>query len=92
MLKEKIFQKLGAKQPKDFIIYGFGQAINLISPLLVIPYIVSICGEEGLGKAGVGFSFALIAIVLVDYGDSCRDKIASVFDFVLPESLIDSDY
>ena len=31
-------------------------------------------------------------IVLVDYGDSCRDKIASVFDFVLPESLIDSDY
>ena len=68
MLKEKIFQKLGAKQTKDFIIYGFGQAINLISPLLVIPYIVSICGEEGLGKAGVGFSFALIAIVLVDYG------------------------
>jgi len=68
MLKEKILQKLGAKQTKDFIIYGIGQAINLISPLLVIPYIVSICGEEGLGKAGVGFSFALIAIVLVDYG------------------------
>ena len=31
-------------------------------------------------------------IILIDYGDSCRDKIASVFDFVLPESLIDSDY
>lgn len=68
MLKEKIAQKLGAKQAKDFIIYGFGQAVNLISPLLVIPYIVSICGEEGLGRAGVGFSFALIVIVLVDYG------------------------
>lgn len=68
MLKEKIVTKLKSKQIKDFIVYGFGQAINLISPLLVIPYIVFICGEEGLGKAGVGFSFALIAIVLVDYG------------------------
>lgn len=68
MLKEKIVNKLKSKQAKDFIIYGFGQAINLISPLLVVPYIVFICGEEGLGKAGVGFSFALIAIVLVDYG------------------------
>jgi len=68
MLKEKIVAKLKSKQIKDFIIYGFGQAINLLSPLLVIPYIVFICGEEGLGKAGVGFSFALIAIVLVDYG------------------------
>lgn len=52
---------------KDFGIYGLGQAINIISPLLVIPYIVMICGESGLGKIGVGFSFALIAIVLVDY-------------------------
>lgn len=52
---------------KDFGIYGLGQAINIISPLLVIPYIVIICGESGLGKIGVGFSFALIAIVLVDY-------------------------
>lgn len=52
---------------KDFGIYGLGQAVNIISPLLVIPYIVIICGESGLGKIGVGFSFALIAIVLVDY-------------------------
>ena len=52
----------------NITIYGFGQAINLISPLLVIPHIVYYCGEEGLGKTGVGFSFALIAIVLVDYG------------------------
>lgn len=68
MLKEKIASKLKSQQIKNFIIYGFGQAVNLISPLLVIPYIVFVCGEEGLGKAGVGFSFALIAIVLVDYG------------------------
>ena len=66
----KIFCKLftNNKKLKDFLIYGFGQAVNLISPLLVIPYLVSICGEEGLGKIGVGFSLALIAIVLVDYG------------------------
>jgi O-antigen/teichoic acid export membrane protein len=64
----KITSLTKTKQFKDFIIYGFGQAVNLISPLLVIPYIVSVCGEEGLGKIGVGFSFALIAIVLVDYG------------------------
>ena len=66
----KIFCKLftNNKKLKDFLIYGFGQAVNLISPLLVIPYLVSTCGEEGLGKIGVGFSLALIAIVLVDYG------------------------
>ena len=68
MLKEKIASKLKGQQFRNFIIYGFGQAVNLISPLLVIPYIIFVCGEEGLGKSGVGFSFALIAIVLVDYG------------------------
>ena len=65
MLKKK---KIKNTQFKNFVIYGFGQVVNLISPLLVMPYIVSICGEDGLGKVGVGFSFALIAIVLVDYG------------------------
>lgn len=66
----KLNLKIVAQSPKlkNFIIYGFGQAINLISPLIVIPYIISVCGEEGLGKTGVGLSFALIAIVLVDYG------------------------
>ena len=68
MLKNRLLNKFKSKQFKNFIIYGLGQAVNLIGPLLVIPYIVHICGEEGLGKAGVGFSFALIAIVLVDYG------------------------
>ncbi|HEX9981550.1 MAG TPA: oligosaccharide flippase family protein [Flavobacterium sp.] len=59
---------LSSRKARDFAIYGFGQAVNLISPLLVIPHIVAVCGESGLGKAGVGFSFALIAIVLVDAG------------------------
>lgn len=68
MLTQNIINKLKNQKIKNFLIYGFGQAINLISPLLVIPHIVYYCGEEGLGKTGVGFSFALIAIVLVDYG------------------------
>lgn len=68
MLKKNILEKIENKQFKNFVVYGFGQIINLISPLLVIPYIVRICGEEGLGKSGVGLSFAFIAIVLVDYG------------------------
>ena len=33
-----------------------------------MPYLVAICEKEGLGKIGVGFSFALIFIVLVDFG------------------------
>ena len=65
ILHQKLFQ---SKKIKNFFIYGFGQAINLISPLLVIPYIVSICAKDGLGKIGVGFSFALIFNVLIDYG------------------------
>lgn len=48
--------------------YGFGQAFNLITPILVIPYIVSICGETGYGKIGVGMAIAFFLMVFVDYG------------------------
>lgn len=49
-------------------VYGIGQAFNLISPLLITPYIVYRCGEEGLGKTGVSLSLMFILIVIVDYG------------------------
>jgi len=55
------------KKKQDFFIYGIGQAFNLISPLLVIPYIVSVCNTEGIGKAGLGFNMALFLILIVDY-------------------------
>ncbi|MBD3581586.1 lipopolysaccharide biosynthesis protein [Flavobacterium selenitireducens] len=50
-----------------FFIYGFGQAVNLISPIVVIPYIIGVVGEKGLGKAGMGMSLSYILIVVVDY-------------------------
>lgn len=60
-----IFNK---KKITDFIIYGFGQVINLLSPLLVMPFLILRCGEDGLGRVGVGFSFALIVNGIIDYG------------------------
>lgn len=57
-MKSKIF---------NFLIYGFGQSINIIGPLLVIPYIISICQEEGLGKIGIAFSVSLILCCIIDY-------------------------
>lgn len=54
------FQKLG--------IYGFGQLFNLVTPLLVVPYIVSICGEENFGKTAVGMAISFFLIVFVDFG------------------------
>ncbi|KGO85823.1 hypothetical protein Q765_14455 [Flavobacterium rivuli WB 3.3-2 = DSM 21788] len=56
------------KRLLNFFIYGSGQAFNLISPLIVIPYIVLICGEDGFGKVNLGFSMALFLILIVDYG------------------------
>jgi len=60
-----IFNK---KKIKDFFIYGFGQAINLISPFLVMPFLIFNCGQENYGKIGVGFALALILNSIVDYG------------------------
>lgn len=60
ILLHKQFQKLS--------IYGFGQLFNLVTPLLVIPYIVSVCGEENFGKTAVGMAIAFFLIVFVDFG------------------------
>ena len=57
-----------SKQFNNLVVYGFGQGFNLITPLLVIPYIVLICGEEGYGKIGVGMALAFFIMVFIDYG------------------------
>lgn len=56
------------KKITDFLIYGSGQGINLLSPLLIMPFLIIKCGEDGLGKTGVGFSLALILNGIIDYG------------------------
>jgi O-antigen/teichoic acid export membrane protein len=68
LFKSINLQVLKNSRIKNGTIYGIGQVVNLISPLVVMPYLVAICEKEGLGKIGVGFSFALICNVLVDYG------------------------
>lgn len=52
---------------KNFTIYGLGQFINLLSPLVVVPHLVKVCGEDGLGKIGIAFSIALILNCIIDY-------------------------
>ncbi len=63
-LFQKIFQ---SKTIKDFLIYGVGQGINILSPLLITPYLIYTCGLEKLGVIAIGQSLAYILIVIVDY-------------------------
>ena len=44
------------------------QFFNLVTPLLVVPYIVYTCGEENFGKVAVGLAISFFLIVFVDYG------------------------
>ena len=68
MIKRGITYFKKQKQFHNLSMYGFGQAFNLITPILVIPYIVSICGETGYGKIGVGMAVAFFLMVFIDYG------------------------
>lgn len=55
------------KTINNLVIYGIGQAINIISPLLITPYLIYVCGIEKLGIIAAGQSLAYILIVIVDY-------------------------
>ncbi|MBC7641037.1 MAG: oligosaccharide flippase family protein [Flavobacterium sp.] len=67
MLK-KLYLILFNKQFHNLSIYGIGQGFNLVTPLLVIPYIISICGEENFGKSSVGMAISFFLMVFIDYG------------------------
>jgi len=60
MLKENGF--------KNYFVYGFGQIINLIAPLLIAPKMILVCGIENWGKIGVAISIFTILNVFVDFG------------------------
>lgn len=68
MLKKGIQYIQSQKQFNNLVIYGFGQFFNLATPLIVVPYIVSVCGEQGYGKIGVGMAISFLLIVIIDYG------------------------
>lgn len=64
MLIKKVFGKVSNK----FIVYGIGQAFNLVAPFLIAPYLIFVCNLDGFGKIGIAFAFALFLILIVDYG------------------------
>lgn len=55
---------------KDYLVYGSGQIINLIAPLLIAPFIISKCGIENFGKVGVVTSVFLILSLFIDFGST----------------------
>lgn len=64
----KSIELLKNKQNTNLVIYGIGQGFNLITPLLVVPYIISICGVENYGKASIGMAISFFIMVFIDYG------------------------
>lgn len=55
-------------QFKDYIIYGSGQVLNLIAPLLITPYIIAVCGLENQGKVGIALSVFTLLGIFIDFG------------------------
>ena len=68
MVYKKIKTLITNKQFSNLIIYGLGQGFNLITPLLVIPYIVSKCSIENFGKTSIGMAISFFLMVFIDYG------------------------
>lgn len=55
---------------KNYLIYGSGQLINLITPLLVAPKVISVCGIENWGKVGVALSIFTLLGLFIDFGSN----------------------
>lgn len=68
MLYKMLIKFFFAKVSNKFLVYGAGQAFNLVTPVLIAPYIIYSCNLDGFGKVGIAFSFALFFILIVDYG------------------------
>ncbi|MES2545371.1 MAG: oligosaccharide flippase family protein [Bacteroidota bacterium] len=67
-MRNKLKTLITNTELQKFTVYGFGQLFNLITPLLVIPYIVSICGIENYGKMSIGMAISFFLMVFIDYG------------------------
>ena len=55
---------------KDYLVYGFGQVINLIAPLLIAPFIIAKCGIENFGKVGVATSIFTLLALFIEFGSN----------------------
>lgn len=56
------------EQFRKLSVYGFGQGFNLVTPLLIAPYIIGICGEAAFGKISAALALSFFLMVFVDYG------------------------
>lgn len=54
---------------KGYAYYGFGQIMNLLTPIIVAPKLISICGMENWGKIAVATSILMILNIFIDYGN-----------------------
>lgn len=68
MIISKLNQLTKHKSLQNLSIYGFGQAFNLLTPILIIPYIISVCGLENYGKTATAMAIIFFLMVFVDYG------------------------
>ncbi|MGV1011216.1 MAG: oligosaccharide flippase family protein [Flavobacterium sp.] len=68
MIKSIILFFKNNKQFNNLIVYGVGQGFNLITPLLVVPYIISICGVANYGKVSIAMAIFFFLMVFIDYG------------------------
>lgn len=53
---------------KNYFVFGIGQIINLISPLIVAPIVISFCGLNAWGQVGVVTSVLNIICLIIDFG------------------------
>ncbi|HEY1193298.1 oligosaccharide flippase family protein, partial [Flavobacterium sp.] len=61
-------KKIEFNEIRNYIIFGSGQFVNLLAPLLVAPYVIAVCGIEQWGKIGAATSVFIILGIFIDFG------------------------
>jgi len=61
-------KKIEFKEVRNYVIFGSGQFVNLLAPLLVAPYVISVCGIEEWGKIGAATSVFILLEIFIDFG------------------------
>lgn len=53
---------------KDYIVYGGGQVLNLVAPILIVPHIIAVCGIDNNGKVAVAINTFVLLCIFIDFG------------------------